>query len=66
MGTQKIVKDKELGFKRIYEYVLPLESERAHKAYGVAASAVNKLLIFNKEVTPDRIHMILVGEVLGF
>ena len=66
VGTQKIVKTKEDGFKRIYEYVLPLESERAHKAYGVPASAVNKLIIFNKEVTPGRIHMILVGEVLGF
>jgi len=66
VGTQKIVKDKEAGKKRIYDYVLPLESERAKKAYGVPGSAVNKMLIVNKEVTPGRITMILVGEVLGF
>lgn len=66
VGTQKIVGNKEEAMKRIYEYVLPLESERAQKAYGVAGSFVSKLLVFNKEVQPGRIHMILVGEVLGF
>ena len=29
VGSQKIVKDLDEGMKRIYEYVLPLESERA-------------------------------------
>lgn len=66
VGIQKLVNGKEDGFKRIYEYVLPLESERAKKAYGVAGSSVNKLLIFNKEAQAGRIHMILVGESLGF
>ena len=66
VGQQKIVKNVEEGIKRIYDYVLPLESERAHKAYGVPGSAVNKLLIFNKEVTPNRVHLILVKENLGF
>ena len=40
VGTQKIVASTEEGMKRIYEYTLPLESERAKKAYGVAGSAV--------------------------
>ena len=66
VGAQKIVKDIDEGMKRIYDYVLPLESERAHKAYGVPGSAVNKLLIINKEVTPNRLTIILVKEVLGF
>lgn len=66
VGTQKIVKDREEGLRRIYEYTLPLESERAHKAYGVNASAVNKIAIINNEVQPGRITMILVGEKLGF
>lgn len=66
VGTQKIVKDKEAGLKRIYEHVLPLESERAKKAYGVPGSAVNKMLVVDKEVQPGRITMILVGEALGF
>ena len=65
VGAQKIVKDLAEGFKRIYEYVLPLENERAMKAYG-QPSSVNKLLIFNKEVTIGRITMIIVKEKFGF
>ena len=66
VGAQKIVKDTEEGLKRIYEHSLPLESERAKKAYGVPGSSVNKILIINKEVQPGRITLILVNEVLGF
>ncbi|MCL4379730.1 MAG: lactate utilization protein [Candidatus Marsarchaeota archaeon] len=66
VGTQKIVKDLDEGMKRIYEHSLPLESERAKKAYGAPGSAVNKLLIVNKEVVPNRTTMILVKERLGF
>ena len=65
-GAQKIVKNLDQGFKRIYEYVLPLESERAKKAYGIPGSAVNKILVVNKEIQPDRINLIIVNEVLGF
>ena len=65
VGSQKIVKDLDEGTKRVYEYVLPLESERAKKAYG-QGSSLNKLLIFNKEGTPGRITMIIVKEKLGF
>ncbi len=65
VGTQKIVKDKDSGIKRIYEHTLPLESERAQKAYG-RGSNVSKLLIINKEVRPDRITLIFVKEKLGF
>lgn len=66
VGTQKIVKNTDEGIKRIYEYSLPLESERAKKAYGVPGSAVNKILIINQEVQPGRIKLILVKEKLGF
>lgn len=66
VGAQKLVPNMEEAMKRIYDYVLPLESERAHKAYGVPASAVNKLLTFNTEGTPDRITLIFVKETLGF
>jgi hypothetical protein len=65
VGIQKIVKNIEEGIKRIYEYSLPLESERARKAYGVPGSSVNKLLIINKEM-PGRITLIFVKENLGF
>lgn len=65
VGAQKIVKNTDEGIKRIYEYVLPMEDERAQKAYGVG-SGVSKLLIINKEKIPGRITLILVNEVLGF
>lgn len=66
VGTQKIVATTDEGIKRIYDYVLALESERAHKAYGVPGSAVNKILIINKEGTPGRLTIIFVKEKLGF
>ncbi len=67
IGAQKIVKDREEGFKRIYEYVLPLESVRANKAYNITTgSFVSKLLMINREVAKDRIKVILVKEALGF
>lgn len=66
VGTQKIVATTEEGIKRLYEYTLPLESERARKAYGVPGSAVNKLLIMNKEVVPGRLTVIFVKEKLGY
>lgn len=67
IGAQKIVKDREEGFKRIYEYVLPLESVRANKAYNITTgSFVSKMLLLNREVNKDRIKVILVKEVLGF
>ncbi len=65
VGAQKIVKNIEEGIKRIHEHSLPLEDARARQAYGTG-SAVNKLLIINKEVKPGRISLILVNEVLGF
>jgi LUD domain len=65
VGSQKIVKDQDEGAKRVYDYVLPLENERAMKAYG-KGSNVNKLLIINKEITPGRITMIIAKEKLGF
>jgi hypothetical protein len=64
-GTQKIVRDREHGFKRIYEWCLPHEEERARQAYGTGSS-VNKILIVHEEVEKDRLNLILVNEVLGF
>lgn len=66
VGAQKIVKDIPEGEKRLYEYTLPLESERVKKAYGMPHSAVNKLLIISREVRPHRITILIVKQVLGF
>lgn len=65
VGAQKIVKDLDDGFKRIYEYSLPLEDKRAQKAYGVSSN-VSKILIVNKEIKPDRLRVILVKQNIGF
>ncbi len=65
VGTQKIVSDLEEGLRRINDYSLPLEDARAQAAYGIH-SAVNKVLIVNREIIPERITVVLVDEVLGF
>lgn len=67
-STKKITKDLEEGINRINEHVLPLESVRAHEAYGVDRSYVNQLLIMNTVglFTPGRVEVILVNEKLGF
>jgi hypothetical protein len=65
VGTQKIVADLEEGLRRIDEYAFPLEDARAQAAYGIH-SGVNKVLIISREVTPGRITVVLVDEVLGF
>jgi hypothetical protein len=65
VGTQKIVSDLQEGLRRINEYAFPLEDARAQAAYGIH-SAVNKVLIINREIVPERITVVLVDEVLGF
>jgi L-lactate utilization protein LutC len=65
VGTQKIVPDLEEGLRRIEEYAFPLEDARAQAAYGIH-SAVNKVLIINREIVPGRITVVFVDEVLGF
>lgn len=69
VGTQKIVNNLEDAMTRIYDYVLPLETKRARKAYNLPDtfhSNVSKLLIVNKEVNPERLTIIFVKEKLGF
>lgn len=65
VGTQKIVKDVEEGFRRIKEYTFPLEDARMREAHNLR-SAVNKVLIFNKEGRSGRTILIFVKEKLGF
>jgi hypothetical protein len=65
VGSQKLVKDLDEGMRRIEEYCVPLEEVHMQELYQ-AHTAVNKLLIVNKELRPDRITMIIVKEELGF
>jgi L-lactate utilization protein LutB len=65
VGTQKIVPGLQEALRRIDDYVFPLEDARALAAYGVH-SGVSKLLIINREWTPERITVVLCDEALGF
>jgi hypothetical protein len=65
VGTQKIVADLDEALRRVYHYAFPLEDARAQAEYGIH-SAVNKILIINREITPERITVVFGDEVLGF
>ncbi len=65
VGTQKLVPTLEEGFRRIREYSYPLENMRTLQTYG-KPSAINKILIVNREPQSGRITIILVKENLGF
>jgi len=65
VGTQKIVKDLNEGFRRIEEYSYPLEDARLLAALGIH-TAIGKTLIVNREVVLGRITIVLVKEELGY
>lgn len=68
VGAQKVVRDVEEGMKRIDEYLITKESERARKAYGLPETwntSANKILLLNRESQPGRLKLIIVNEVLG-
>src|SRR5258706_9411302 len=65
VGTQKLVRTLEEGFRRIREYSYPLENIRTLQAYG-KPSAVNKILVVSGEQQSGRITILFVKENLGF
>jgi len=66
VGTQKIVPTLEDAIKRVREYVLPLEDKKM-KSIGAPGSTIGKLLIFEREIMPNRkVTLIFVNEKLGF
>jgi len=66
VGSQKIIPDLAQAYRRIYEYILPLETERLKKTNNQHQSAVNKILIMNREPEAGRSLIILVRQELGF
>jgi len=69
VGAQKIVKNYEDAIDRMYHYQLPLESARARIAYpGVKGSNPNNIVAIRgaNPFGPPRVHVIIVGEALGF
>lgn len=67
VSTQKIVPTLADAFRRIEEYIVPLEDERMKKAAGYGTQW-SKTLILNKEnaAMGRKVHVILVNEKLGF
>jgi len=65
VGAQKIVKDLNNGLRRIEEYCYPLEEVHMQELYKMS-TGVNKVLIINREIRPNRVTMIIVKEEVGF
>ena len=67
VGAQKIVPTLEEAFKRIREYVIPLEEDHMMQKYKVHTT-LNKEVVFHGEspYTGRKIRLILVNEKLGF
>jgi hypothetical protein len=63
VGTQKLVPSVEAARERIYQHSLKLEDARAI-AYG-QHSSVGKILEIHQEL-PDRIHVVLIRQPIGF
>jgi acyl-CoA hydrolase len=64
VGVQKLVADLDEARVRVYEHSLKLEDGRAIAAYG-QHSVVGKILEIHQEL-PDRIHIVLVRQNVGF
>lgn len=67
VGAQKIVPTLAEAFKRLEEYVVPLEDKHMQEKYGVG-TAISKIVVFKQEnkMTGRNVHIILVNEKLGF
>jgi acyl-CoA hydrolase len=64
VGVQKLVPTLAAAHERIYQHSLRLEDARAQAAYG-QHSQVGKILEIHQEM-PDRIHIVLVQQQVGF
>ncbi len=63
-GMNKLVPTLEDGLRRLREVALPQEDARV-KRTGGSGSFIGKLVIYERE-RPGRLHLVLVGEKLGF
>jgi LUD domain len=64
VGAQKLVPNLQAAHQRIYQHSLRLEDARAQAAYG-QHSQVGKILEIHQEL-PDRIHIVLIRQAVGF
>lgn len=64
-GANKIVPTLEDALRRCREYCLPLENQRAQRAYGIG-SYIGKYVILDREETDGRVTLILIRQPLGY
>ena len=64
VGAQKLVPTAEAARERIFQHSLVLEDARAIAVYG-QNSFVGKILEIHQEL-PDRIHVVLIRQSIGF
>ncbi|MDV2480860.1 lactate utilization protein [Methanoculleus sp. Wushi-C6] len=64
-GVNKIVPTLDDALRRCREYCLPLENQRAQRAYGTG-SFIGKHVILDNEVEEGRITLVLIRERLGY
>jgi hypothetical protein len=65
IGAQKVVPDLAAALRRVEDHCLPLENDRAMKAYG-KPSALNRVLILNAEPEAGRGTVLLLRQAIGF
>lgn len=63
-GSQKIVPNLEMAFRRIREYVQPWEDAQVRKVTNMG-TFVGKILIVEREWVSGRMTVILVKEPIG-
>ena len=64
-SAMKIVPTLEDAVRRVRDHALPRENQRVVDSGG-AGSYIGKMAIFEREPSPGRISVVLVGERLGF
>lgn len=64
-GTNKIVDNLEQALRRLRQHCVPLEDQRM-KSVGYPGTTLSRILIYEREIDPQRITLILAKERLGF
>ena len=64
-GVNKIVPTFEEALRRCREYALPLEEQRAQRAYGMG-SYIGKQVVLDHEDTDGRATLVLIRDRLGY
>lgn len=67
VGANKIVPNREDGFARLAEHVIPLEDERMQGVYGYGTTWAKTLVMHQENPNLGRnVYVIIVNESLGF